>query len=113
MVKKGYPGTLDVTGHLYIDFDNALKIGYTAKTDKATPVNLTNHAYYNLSAGKDSTILNHELQLNADKFTPVNDALIPTGKIEAVKGGPMDFTTSKRSGKTSLRSKADMITIGY
>ncbi|MEV9571382.1 hypothetical protein AB0216_26855, partial [Klebsiella pneumoniae] len=78
---------------------------YTATTDKATPLNLTNHAYYNLSAGKDSTILNHELMLAADNYTPVNDALIPTGKIEAVKGIPMDFTSPKLIGKEIAQVK--------
>ncbi len=97
--EQGYPGNLDVTVYYTLTADNALKIDYTASTDKATPVNLTNHCYFNLSAGKDSTILDHQLMLNADKYTPVNDALIPTGKIKAVKGGPMDFTTPKTIGK--------------
>src|SRR4030095_5925055 len=76
-----------------------LKIEYAAVTDKATPLNLTNHCYFNLSAGTDSTILDHELMLKADKFTPVNDKLIPTGKIDDVKGTPMDFTTAKKIGR--------------
>jgi aldose 1-epimerase len=97
--EEGYPGNLKVQVVYTLTADNALKIDYTANTDKATPINLTNHSYFNLSAGKDSTILNHELMLNADKFTPVNDALIPTGKIEPVKGGPMDFTSPKVIGK--------------
>jgi aldose 1-epimerase len=97
--EEGYPGNLNIEVIYTLTTDNALKIDYTATTDKATPVNLTNHSYFNLSAGKDSTILNHELELKADKYTPVNDALIPTGKIEDVKGGPMDFTTAKMIGK--------------
>lgn len=97
--EEGYPGNLKVEVTYTLTADNALKIEYTATTDKATPVNLTNHCYFNLSAGKDSTILNHQLMLNADKFTPVNDGLIPTGKMENVKGGPMDFTTPKMIGK--------------
>ena len=80
--EQGYPGNLNVEVIYTLTSDNALKIDYTATTDKPTPVNLTNHAYFNLSAGKDSTILNHELELKADKFTPVNDELIPTGKLQ-------------------------------
>ena len=97
--EEGYPGNLKVEVIYTLTADNSLKIQYTAITDKPTPVNLTNHAYFNLSAGKDSTILNHQLELKADKYIPVNDALIPTGKIEAVKGGPMDFTSAKMIGK--------------
>ena len=97
--EEGYPGDLKVQVVYTLTSDNALKIDYTANTDKATPVNLTNHCYFNLSAGKDSTILNHQLMLNASKYTPVNASLIPTGKIEDVKGGPMDFTTAKTIGK--------------
>jgi aldose 1-epimerase len=97
--EEGYPGNLNVQTIYTLGSDNALKIEYTATTDKATPVNLTNHSYFNLSAGADSNILNHQLQLNADKFTPVNDQLIPTGQITDVKGTPMDFTTAKAIGK--------------
>jgi aldose 1-epimerase len=97
--EEGYPGNLKVEVIYTLGSDNSLKIDYTATTDKPTPINLTNHCYFNLSAGKDSTILSHQLELKADKYTPVNDGLIPTGKIEDVKGGPMDFTTPKMIGK--------------
>lgn len=97
--EEGYPGNLSVTVVYTLTAGNALKIEYTANTDKATPVNLTNHCYFNLSAGADSTILDHELMLKADKFTEVNDVLIPTGKLPAVKNTPMDFTSLKRIGK--------------
>ena len=97
--EEGYPGNLNIEVIYTVMSDNGLKLDYTATTDKSTPVNLTSHAYFNLSAGKDSTILNHLLQISADSVTPVNAQLIPTGKIEAVKGGPMDFTTEKQIGK--------------
>jgi len=97
--EEGYPGNLSVDVMYSLSDDNGLKIDYAAVTDKATPVNLTNHCYFNLSAGTDSTILDHELMLKADKYTPVNETLIPTGKIDDVKGTPMDFTTSKKIGK--------------
>jgi aldose 1-epimerase len=97
--EEGYPGNLSVDVIYSLSDDNGLKIEYAAVTDKATPVNLTNHCYFNLSAGADSTILDHELMLKADKYTPVNATLIPTGKIDDVKGTPMDFTTSKKIGK--------------
>ena len=103
--EEGYPGNLDIKVVYTLTADNELKIEYTATTDKATPVNLTNHCYFNLSAGQDSTILNHLLQIAADKFTAVNDQLIPTGELKDVKGGPMDFTTAKVIGKDIAQVK--------
>ncbi len=98
-MEEGYPGNLDVTVTYSLSADNELKIDYSATTDKATPLNLTNHAYFNLSAGKDSTILDHELQIDANKFSEVNASLIPTGKLPDVKNTPMDFTSSKKVGQ--------------
>ena len=97
--EEGYPGNLTVAVVYTLTADNGLKIDYTAATDKATPVNLTNHCYFNLSAGKDSDILAHQLMLKADKYTEVDSVLIPTGKLPDVKGTPMDFTTAKAIGK--------------
>ncbi len=96
--EEGYPGNLSVQVIYTLTTNNAVRLDYTATTDKATPINLTSHAYFNLSAGEDSTILNHLLQIAADKFTPVNAALIPTGKIDLVKGSAMDFTVAKKIG---------------
>ena len=96
--EEGYPGNLQVKVVYSLDNDNALKIEYTATVDKPCPLNLTNHSYFNLSAGKDSTILDHELMLDADRYTAVNDKLIPTGELPSVKNTPMDFTKAKRIG---------------
>ena len=96
--EEGYPGNLHVEVAYSRTADNGLQIGYTATTDKATPVNLTNHCYFNLSAGKDSTILGHELMLKAGQYTAVNDKLIPTGRLPDTKGTAMDFNSPKKIG---------------
>ncbi|MEY2917596.1 MAG: hypothetical protein RIS73_1310, partial [Bacteroidota bacterium] len=97
--EEGYPGNLSVEVVYTLTADNGLKIEYAATTDKATPINLTNHAYFNLSAGKDSTILDHELMLAANKFTEVDSVLIPTGNLPDVKNTAMDFNTAKKIGR--------------
>ncbi|MEO5996535.1 MAG: aldose epimerase family protein [Chitinophagaceae bacterium] len=97
--EEGYPGNLHAQVVYTLTDDNELKIEYTATSDKPTPVNLTNHTYFNLSAGKSATIEDHILTLNADKYTMVNDKLIPTGQNPPVKGTPMDFTSPKKVGK--------------
>ena len=96
--EEGFPGNLKVTVIYTLTKNNELRIEYQAATDKPTPINLTNHSYFNLSAGKDSVQLRQEMQLNADRFTAVNDQLIPTGKLPSVKGTPMDFSRSKKIG---------------
>jgi len=96
--EEGYPGKLSVEVTYTLTSNNELKIEYTASSDKPTPVNLTNHSYFNLSAGADSTILDHELMLNGDKYTAVNTSLIPTGILPDVKKTPMDFTSPKKIG---------------
>ena len=106
--EQGFPGNLDVTVVYTLGSDNALSIAYTATTDKATPVNLTNHAYFNLSGGKEPTILAHEVTIHADNYTAVDSLLIPTGLLPEVKGTPMDFTVAKAIGKD-----IDLVKGGY
>lgn len=98
-MEEGFPGKLNVTVTYTLTSDNALEVTYEATTDKKTVVNLTQHAYFNLSGDFSENILDHVLTLNADQYVPVNDALIPTGELRNVEGTPFDFTSPKEIGK--------------
>jgi aldose 1-epimerase len=90
-MEEGFPGNLKVKVIYKLTEDNALKISYEASTDKSTVINLTNHAFFNLNGENSGSILNHRVQIKADRFLPVNATLIPTGVIENVAGTPFDF----------------------
>ncbi len=97
--EEGYPGNLKTTVKFTLTEANELQIVYDAETDKATPVNLTNHSYFNLSGDAGNTILNHTLWIDADRYTPVDKTLIPTGQLAPVKGTPFDFTQPHKIGE--------------
>ena len=96
--EEGYPGNLSVTVTYVLTEDNEVRIEYAASSDKATPVNLTNHSYFNLGGAETRDILQHELSIVADHFTPVNDELIPTGEISPVEDTHLDFRKSRSVG---------------
>lgn len=96
--EEGYPGNLTAKVTYTVLSNHQLKIIYEATTDKPTVLNLTNHTYFNLNGQGSGTILNHSAMINANRYTPVDSTLIPTGKIEPVKGTPFDFTTSTTIG---------------
>ena len=96
--EEGYPGNLKIAVTYTLTKDNAIRIDYLATTDKATPVYLTNHSYFNLAGAGSGTVLDHDLMIAADGYLPTDKTQIPTGKIAEVAGTPFDFTKPMRIG---------------
>jgi aldose 1-epimerase len=96
--EEGYPGTLSATVRYSVTDSSELKIEYSAVTDKPTVVNLTQHSYFNLAGQGNGDILSHQLMIAADRFTPIDSTLIPTGELRPVDGTPMDFRTPTAIG---------------
>ena len=111
--EEGYPGNLKVAVTYTLTDANELRIDYEATTDKPTPVNLTNHSYFNLAGSASKSVLDHVLQLNCPTYTVFDKDLIPTGKIAPVAGTPLDFTTPKRIGAGIAELKEAAAKSGY
>ncbi len=110
--EEGFPGNLKATVTYTLTDTNELILDYTATTDKASPINMSQHSYFNLAGQGTSDILDHEVMLNADRFTPVDKNLIPTGELRPVKGTPMDFTKQTKVG-ARIDDSYEQIVLGH
>ncbi|UDQ97719.1 aldose epimerase family protein [Lentisphaerota bacterium WC36G] len=109
--EEGFPGNLTVLIHYTLTDDNTLTVEYHAISDKDTPINLTNHGYFNLKGEGAGSVYDHELQIYFDQYTPVNTGLIPTGEIHSVENTPYDFTTMEKIG-TRIEDDFEQLEIG-
>ncbi len=110
--EEGFPGNLKTTVTYTLNNDNELILDYEATTDKATPINVSQHSYFNLKGEGNGDILDHEIMINADKFTPVDKNLIPTGELRAVKGTPFDFTSPTKIG-ARIEENYEQLVLGH
>ena len=110
-MEEGFPGNLSTTVTYTLNRDNTLDVLYEAETDKTTVVNLTQHAYFNLSGDFSNTILDHIVEIDADTFIPVDGGLIPTGELRPVEGTPFDFREPKLVGK-EINTDNEQIKLG-
>lgn len=107
-----WPGTLATRMTYALTADNEFRINYEASTDKAMPVNLTNHTFFNLTGNSSKSILGHEIQINASRTTPVDNLLIPTGEIASLDGSPLDFRVAKAIGR-DVNEENEQLANGY
>lgn len=108
---EGFPGNKNITVRYTLTDDNEVVIDFTAVSDKKTPFNITNHAYFNLKGYDGGDILDHTLYLNADAFTPMGEGSLPTGEIRPVEGTPFDFRTPKTIGR-DIETDYDQLLVG-
>jgi aldose 1-epimerase len=109
--EEGYPGNLDVRVTYQLTDGNELRIEYFATVDRKTVLNLTNHSYFDLSGQGKGNVLDHVVSINADRFTPVNENLIPTGELKSVEGSPFDFRRPTRIGER-IDEKNEQLKLG-
>ena len=109
--EEGYPGTLTTTVRYTLTNDNELHIDYSATTDRETVINLTNHSYFNLSGQAKRNILDHLVQINADRFVPIDETSIPTGELAEVEGTPFDFKQPREVG-SRINAKHEQLEMG-